>query len=1008
MASEGQSTPHGQQPLSGDHRAVDSLSKDIERLTKSGVAGTPEQQEELGALYLERGQLTGSPSDLEDALPPLMAALKARPDRSGPLKFKIATAVKERGKFQSEFDTADVVQTVINIYRDVAQDPTAPAPMRFEAQFQVAHALRFLHELTGHPELVDKLVADFERAVAMAEPLHNDLSLARACSDLATAYSMRYSRQSADADLVSAMGLFQRALKLFPADAREAPAVEHNLSTCLRNFYDVCGSLSVLDRAISVISASIDHTKPDDPNLGSRRADLGALTLRRVTYGLYLGKVPDGTMLAALSRAITLMEEGVAVGAEGPNAASLASNLAGALVQRYELQHEREDLTRAIRLLEQAGSLAARNPVDVTTIVGNLAYAEFLVAKDESEIDQLSSAIEHSQQAAQSAAEQGSNEYVRFLGTLARAFQLRYQRRGDVADRSNALNAMKRASKATVSATMAMQLARAWGEWAEEISWAEAAEAYGYGLRAMKNAVAGQFLRAEREHWLEVAFDLNARAAFALARTGDFTAAVIALDSSRAILQSSLFESDEGIAAQIGIDNPALRERFRGASANYRAVQKLELQLGQASPDESRRLYEQILSAKNEYEAVLREIGPARSDPEAVFQDIRAAAAGQPLVYLLTHLVGGLALIVNQHGEISVIDLPRLTLDAVLDVVKKYYAAYIDRSADHQKWRSQLEDTVGWLWDSSMKDVVAAVHPAGEIALVPIGLLGLLPLHIAGRRGAGERSARGWVIDRCAVRYVSSARALRIAMEADTTTKPGSVLAIGEPLPVTAPPLPYANSEASIVGSLFPSARILVGDDATLSAIASAMRESAVTHVACHGTTVFDDTLSSYLVLGHDERLTVRRMLTLELPRPRLIVLSACETGLIDVKFPDEVIALPSACMQAGFCGAIGAMWSVSDGSTAVLMARFYDLWLRDGLSPSQALRHAQKWLKDTRSKDLVRYVTARIEATPLNSQNGSLLDALSKLARYLSAVPQPGDALNHPYYWGAFGFFGV
>jgi hypothetical protein len=1007
MASAGQSTPHGPQPLGGDDRAVDSLSKDIERLTGSGGSGTPEQLEELGALYLERGQLTGSPSDLEDALPPLMAALKARPDRSGPLKFKIATAVKERGKFQSAFDTADVVQTVINIYRDVAQDPTAPAAMRFEAQFEAAHGLRFLHQLTGHPELVDQVIADFERAVAMAEPMHDDLSLARACSDLGTAHSMRYRRLSADADLVSAMGLFQRALKLFPVDAREAPAVEHNLSTCLRNFYDLCGSLSVLDRAINVISASIDHTKPDDPNLGSRRADLGALTLRRVTYGLHLGKVPDAALLAALNRAITLMEEGVATGAEGSNVAS-NSNLAGALVQRYELLHERDDLTQAIRLLEQARSLVASNSLAVTTIVGNLAYAEFLVAKDESEIDHLSSAIEHSQQAAQSAAEQGSNEYVRFLGTLAEALHLRYQRRGDVADRRSALNAMKQASKATVSAPMAMQLARTWGEWAEEISWAEAADAYGYGLRAMKNAVAGQFLRTEREHWLEVAFDLNARAAFALARTGDLTAAVIALDSSRAILQSSLFESDEGIAAQIGIDNPALRERFRGASANYRAVQKLELQLGQASPDESRQLYDQILSAKNEYEAVLREIGPARSDPEAVFHDIRAAAAGQPLVYLLTHLLGGLALIVNQHGEISVVDLPRLTLDAVLDVVKKYYAAYIDRSVDHQKWRSQLEDTVGWLWDSSMKDVVAAVHPADEIALVPIGLLGLLPLHIAGRRGADERSVKGWVIDRCAVRYVSSARALRVAMEADMTTKPTNVLAIGEPLPVTAPPLPYANSEASIVGSLFPAARILVGGDATLSAIATAMRESAVTHVACHGATVFEDTLSSYLLLGHDERLTVRRMLTLELPRPRLIVLSACETGLIDVKFPDEVIALPSACMQAGFCGAIGAMWSVSDGSTAVLMARFYDLWLRDGLSPSQALRHAQKWLKDTSSKDLARYVTARIEATPLNSQEGRLFDALSKLARYLSAMPQPGNALNHPYYWGAFGFFGV
>jgi CHAT domain-containing protein len=87
--------------------------------------------------------------------------------------------------------------------------------------------------------------------------------------------------------------------------------------------------------------------------------------------------------------------------------------------------------------------------------------------------------------------------------------------------------------------------------------------------------------------------------------------------------------------------------------------------------------------------------------------------------------------------------------------------------------------------------------------------------------------------------------------------------------------------------------------------------------------------------------LTLGRLLETEgsLGHPRLVVLSACETGLYDInRNADEFIGLPATFMQIGATGVLGSLWQVDDLATALLMARFYDLHLDKGVAPSAAL----------------------------------------------------------------------
>lgn len=90
--------------------------------------------------------------------------------------------------------------------------------------------------------------------------------------------------------------------------------------------------------------------------------------------------------------------------------------------------------------------------------------------------------------------------------------------------------------------------------------------------------------------------------------------------------------------------------------------------------------------------------------------------------------------------------------------------------------------------------------------------------------------------------------------------------------------------------------------------------------------------------------LNVGRLLETDgLGRPRLVALSACETGLYDITTsPDEFIGLPATFTALGAAGVLGTLWPVSDAASALLIAKFYELHMGAGLRPPTALRRAE------------------------------------------------------------------
>ncbi|HKI73981.1 MAG TPA: CHAT domain-containing tetratricopeptide repeat protein [Pseudomonadales bacterium] len=98
---------------------------------------------------------------------------------------------------------------------------------------------------------------------------------------------------------------------------------------------------------------------------------------------------------------------------------------------------------------------------------------------------------------------------------------------------------------------------------------------------------------------------------------------------------------------------------------------------------------------------------------------------------------------------------------------------------------------------------------------------------------------------------------------------------------------------------------------------------------------------------NNDGVLTALEVLGLDLSGTRLVVLSACETGLGEIHEGEGVYGLRRAFQQAGVAEVVSSLWEVSDAGTQALMADFYKRMLA-GDSPRQALRHTQLGMLDS------------------------------------------------------------
>ena len=370
----------------------------------------------------------------------------------------------------------------------------------------------------------------------------------------------------------------------------------------------------------------------------------------------------------------------------------------------------------------------------------------------------------------------------------------------------------------------------------------------------------------------------------------------------------------------------------------------------------------------------------------------------------------------------------------------EYRVNYIVSKTD---WQKQLSTYLQRLAD--ILEITTILPPSSRrLILIPHWLLHLFPLH------ALPLSDGEFLLDRFleGIQYAPSCQLLQ-----QITIHPNfdQLLALQNPTS----DLKYTDLEVTSIAPKFAISQILSGNEASKTNLLEKYRDrlenAHCAHFSCHGSFNPDDPLKSFLILsggiveeeppqppllrGEQEEevikvpllkgdlggsnldeseryvewregktadinncLTLADILLLQFKHCRLVVLSACETALIDTKNRSDYIGLPTGFLHAGAMGTLASLWAVNDLSTALIMVKFYEL-LQPGVSIGKALHDTQRWFKSAQTPDLLTWVK---ESDSFDKAQKKLI--IKELKGYNDDEQPYGDV----YHWAAFCAIGL
>lgn len=157
--------------------------------------------------------------------------------------------------------------------------------------------------------------------------------------------------------------------------------------------------------------------------------------------------------------------------------------------------------------------------------------------------------------------------------------------------------------------------------------------------------------------------------------------------------------------------------------------------------------------------------------------------------------------------------------------------------------------------------------------------------------------------------------------------------------------LPGTKAELKQIIQLYPGASAKYENEASETYLKTMATNYNILHLATHGLMDSKNPLNSYLLMSSDKendgKLTVNEIFDLNLDS-KLVVLSACETGLGHLSKGDELIGLSRAFIYAGTPAIIVSLWQVEDASTALLMTKLHQYYSA-GYKIQDALNNAQR-----------------------------------------------------------------
>jgi CHAT domain-containing protein len=391
--------------------------------------------------------------------------------------------------------------------------------------------------------------------------------------------------------------------------------------------------------------------------------------------------------------------------------------------------------------------------------------------------------------------------------------------------------------------------------------------------------------------------------------------------------------------------------------------------------DQSRQLFEMMMKLQEEAKrpgAALwyaerersRDLLDVLAAPHAEHREITGTHPLEPQV-LVDRLPYGVALVeyallddrllawVVQHGDISSFSLKIDSFD-LAERIRATRDELANRDRD-----GHLTLNLEYLYDLIVRPLEPALQGARSIVFVPDGPLSGLPFAALRDRFEGQ-----YLVESRVVSVSPSASFYAVAgaaAEGQLSANP-SVLAIGASsfdriAFDRLPSLKQVEREAKEVASLYGQSTLLPGPRATIERFMSEVGKHEVVHFSGHAITIADLPMSSLMIFapsrsGDSGALSAAHLYQMNLAKTRVVVLSACSTGLGAESSLEISSGLVQPFLARGVSAVAASLWEVDDEQSIDLSVAFHR-HLLEHRSASAALRAAQLDLIRSVNKDL-------------------------------------------------------
>lgn len=490
------------------------------------------------------------------------------------------------------------------------------------------------------------------------------------------------------------------------------------------------------------------------------------------------------------------------------------------------------------------------------------------------------------------------------------------------------------------------------------------------------------YLAARRHYW-ELYVDTLMRLHEASPEAKFDQLALAAGEKARARgLYEQLVEAEARSRSELNAD---LRRRRRRAQEELQA-----LELGDAAPETLETQRSRLLETLERLDRRMRsELDLPENPPELSVPGLRYEILRHRRTRMLTYFFGqdrAYAWLVSQDGVDST---PLEASPREIDAIARAWAATLPENHSRaRKKRRELGLRLGDLLLGPFRDKL----PGGRLVIVPDGALHALPFSALLFPEPAPDGRRRYLVERNEVIQIPSITVLQ-QLRQPTETKDSQdpsrreVIVFADPayaasdssapavpsVPSQEPlvravrnlgrdtleALPYTRDEARAIQAAAESqgrsCRLFLGHEARKSVLLDgSLGPVHALHFATHGLIDPSQPELSGIVLSLvdeggrpiDGYLRLHELYDLRLDA-RLVVLSACETGLGKQLRGEGLINLTRGFFYAGAPRVVASLWSVDDRSTAELMSRFYRFHLRAGWIPSSALNAAQRTMID-------------------------------------------------------------